>query len=233
MAVSASQPAEGPLTRPVYAFEAPVRLYHWVNAACILVLAATGYLIAHPLPSVVGEASSHFLMGRIRMIHFTAGYLFAVSLAGRIYWALVGNRVARQIFVVPVWRPAWWRELGHEIAFYLFLRRDPPAPVGHGALAQAAMFLFNTLASLYMIATGFALYGEGLGHGSWADRAFGWVIPAMGDAERVHNWHNLGMWLILCFVIIHIYMAVRADIAGRTTSVSAILGGWRSPKGGR
>jgi len=231
MAATTTVPVADP--EPVYAFQAPVRLYHWVNALCILTLAATGYLIAHPLPTVVGEASDHFIMGRIRLIHFTAGYLLAVSLAGRIYWALVGNAVARQIFYLPVWRPGWWRELFLELAFYLCLRRDAPAEAGHAPLAQLAMLLFNTLGSLFMIFTGFALYSEGLGHGSWADRAFGWVIPWMGDAERVSNWHLLGMWILLGFVILHIYMAVRADIVGRTTSTSAILGGWRSPKGAR
>lgn len=217
--------------QPVYAFQAPVRLYHWVNAACIVTLAATGYLISHPLPTVMGEASDHFIMGRIRLVHFTAGYLLAVSLAGRIYWALVGNEVSRQIFYLPVWSGAWWRHLGEDIAFYLFLRKKIVEPPGHDSLAQAAMFLFNTLGTIFMIFTGFAMYGEGLGHGSWADRAFGWVIPLMGDAERVHNWHLLGMWILLCFTIIHIYMAVRADVVGRTTSLSSIIGGWRSPKG--
>ncbi|PWB80064.1 MAG: Ni/Fe-hydrogenase, b-type cytochrome subunit, partial [Methylocystaceae bacterium] len=32
----------------VYVYEAPVRLWHWVNALAIVVLALTGYLIATP-----------------------------------------------------------------------------------------------------------------------------------------------------------------------------------------
>ena len=32
---------------------------------------------------------------------------------------------------------------------------------------------------------------------------------------------------MVMFVIIHIYMAVRADIIGRESSVSTIIGGWR------
>ncbi len=35
--------------RRVYVWEFPVRLYHWVNAACIVALAATGLLIGKPL----------------------------------------------------------------------------------------------------------------------------------------------------------------------------------------
>ena len=33
----------------VYVYEAPVRLWHWVNALAIVVLATTGYFIASPL----------------------------------------------------------------------------------------------------------------------------------------------------------------------------------------
>ena len=33
-----------------YVFEAPVRIWHWLHALSIVVLAVTGYLIANPLP---------------------------------------------------------------------------------------------------------------------------------------------------------------------------------------
>lgn len=57
----------------VYVYEAPLRLWHWINALAIVVLAITGYFIASPLPSVPGEATDNFLMGYIRFAHFTAG----------------------------------------------------------------------------------------------------------------------------------------------------------------
>ena len=68
----------------VYVYEAPVRLWHWLNALSIVVLAITGYLIASPLPSVAGEASEHYLMGYIRFTHFAAAYIFAVGFLARI-----------------------------------------------------------------------------------------------------------------------------------------------------
>lgn len=215
-------------SKSVYVFEAPVRIWHWVHALSIIVLAATGYLIANPLPSIGGEASEHFLMGNLRLIHFIAGYVFAIGFAVRIYWAIVGNQYSRELFYLPVWRGAWWRNLWEEFKFYIFLRREPPPSVAHNALAQTAMWLFNTILGLFMIATGFALYGEGLGLGSWADTWFGWVIPLMGGSQSVRMWHILGMWLILMFAIIHIYMAVRADIMDRESSVSTIISGWRT-----
>jgi Ni/Fe-hydrogenase 1 B-type cytochrome subunit len=211
----------------VYVFEAPVRIWHWLHTLSFLALAVTGYLIANPLPSLGGEASDHFFMGYIRMIHFIAAYVFAIGFAVRIYWAVVGNRYAREIFILPIHKTEWWKGLIHEIKFYLFLTRNQDKTLGHNPLAQAAMFFLNTLMTLFMIFTGFALYGEGLGSGSWADRLFGWVIPLLGGGEATHNWHNMGMWIMIMFIIIHIYMAVRADIIGRQSSVSTIIGGWR------
>lgn len=213
--------------KPVYVFEAPVRVWHWLHTLSFLVLAATGYLIANPLPSVGGEASDHFLMGNIRLIHFISGYVFAIGFAVRIYWALVGNRYAREIFYLPLGRKDWWQSLLYELRFYLFLTREQRKTLGHNPLAQTAMFFLNTLMTLFLIVTGFALYGEGLGGGSWADTIFGWIIPILGGSEATHNWHNMAMWIMLAFVVIHIYMAVRADIVGRASSVSTIINGWR------
>lgn len=223
----ASGPHDLANLKPVYVFEAPVRLWHWLHTLSFLALATTGYLIANPLPSVGGEASDHFLMGNIRLIHFISGYVFAIGFAVRIYWALVGNRYAREIFYLPLGRKDWWQTMLYELRFYLLLTREQRKTLGHNPLAQIAMFFLNTLMTLFLIITGFALYGEGLGSGSWADIGFGWITPILGGSEATHNWHNMAMWIMLAFVIIHIYMAVRADIVGRASSVSTIINGWR------
>ena len=214
--------------KAVYVFEAPVRIWHWLHALSIVVLCITGYLIANPLPSIGGEANDHFIMGNLRMIHFIAGYVFAIGFAVRLYWAFVGNEYSRELFYLPVWRGSWWRDLWEEIKYYSFMRRDPPESLAHNALAQAAMWFFNVVLGLFLIFTGFALYSEGLGLGSWADTWFGWVIPLMGDSQTVRMWHIFAMWLLIAFVIIHVYMAIRADIMGRQSSVSAIISGWRT-----
>ncbi len=228
MSTTLFKPGHDPANqRAIYVFEAPVRIWHWVHALSIVVLSVTGYLIANPLPSITGEASEHFMMGTIRLIHFITAYVFTIGFLVRIYWALVGNEYSREIFYLPIWRAEWWRELLFEIRFYLFLTREIHKTPGHNALAQGAMFFLNTLMTFFMIFTGYALYGEGLGLDSWADALFGWVVPLLGGSEAVHNWHAVGMWLLIMFAIIHMYMAVRADIISRQSSVSTIIGGWR------
>lgn len=215
------------VVQSVYVYQAPVRLWHWINALAIVVLAVTGYLIGSPPASVGGEASDHFLFGYIRFAHFAAAYVFAIGMAVRIYWAIVGNHHARQLFVLPITNGRWWREVLYELRWYFFMEKQPKKYIGHNPLAQLVMFFVFTLGSLFMIATGFALYGEGIGDGSWADRVFGWVIPLLGGSQQTHSLHHLGMWMIITFVIIHVYAAIREDIMSRQSLISTMVSGHR------
>lgn len=216
------------MVKAVYVYEAPLRLWHWVNALAIVVLAVTGYFIGKPLPTVSGDTSAQYLMGWIRFLHFSAAYVFAIGFLGRIYWACVGNHHARQIFVLPIFNAKWWSEVFHELRWYLFLVKEPKKYVGHNPMAQLMMFLFFTIGAVYMMLTGFALYGEGLGAGSWADILFGWVIAVLGgNSMQVHSLHRLGMWMMLCFVIVHVYAAIREDIVSRQSLISTMVSGWR------
>jgi len=221
-----------PLKEPIYVFEAPVRIWHWTHTLSILVLIATGYLVANPLPSLNGEASDHFLMGWIRLIHFGSAFVFGVGFVVRFYWAWVGNKWSRQLFIVPIWRADWWKGLWHEIRFYTFTTRTMGKHIGHNPLAQAAMWLLNVVLGVFMICTGFALYSQGTGAGSWADTLFGWVFLVEPSSQTVRMWHLMGMWLMLLFVILHVYMAIRAEIMSRSNSVGVILSGWRTWKDG-
>jgi Ni/Fe-hydrogenase 1 B-type cytochrome subunit len=213
----------------VYVYEAPVRLWHWINALAILVLGITGYLIGSPPPAIHGEASAHFLFGWIRFLHFGAGYILAVGILLRIYWAFVGNKHSRQIFLPPVWRGSFWSELVHEIKWYAMIAREPKKYAGHNPLATLAMHVMFVWVIVFMIFTGFALYGEGTGMGSWQYTLFSsWIIPLFGQSQDVHTWHHLGLWAIVCFVIIHIYAAVREDIMSRQSIISSMFSGWRT-----
>ncbi|MCB1390114.1 MAG: Ni/Fe-hydrogenase, b-type cytochrome subunit [Rhodobiaceae bacterium] len=213
----------------VYVYQAPVRLWHWVNAFAILALCLSGYLIGSPLPSVHGEASDSFLFGWIRYIHFSAGYILIVGMALRVYWAFVGNHHARQIFLPKVWQGQFWKELLHEIKWYGMIAKEPMKYAGHNPLATLVMHIMFIWGIAFMIVTGLALYGEGAGMGSWQYNLFSsWVIPLFGQSQDVHTWHHLGMWIIICFAIIHIYAAVREDIMSRQSIISSMFSGWRT-----
>jgi Ni/Fe-hydrogenase 1 B-type cytochrome subunit len=218
---------------PMYVWEAPVRIWHWVMALAMVVLCVTGYFIGTPLPSVQGEAIDSYLMGYVRFAHFAAAYIFAVVLLMRAYWAIVGNRFSREMFLVPlfVFKPAWWRSFFRVLGHYLFIRRDNDWHYGHNQLAMAAMFGMYLLGSVFMVVTGFALYGEGTGMGSWQYSLFSsWVIPLFGQSQDVHTWHHGGMWYLVCFTIVHLYFVIREDITSGLTVVSSMISGWRDIK---
>jgi Ni/Fe-hydrogenase 1 B-type cytochrome subunit len=218
---------------PVYVYEKPVRVWHWINALALVVLMVTGYLIGSPPVVTEGEASDHFLFGYIRFIHFSAAYVLVVGLLGRIYWAFVGNEYSRQLFLPEVYNRIWWQGVWHELLWYLFLVPESRKHVGHNPLAGLAIFLFFVLGSLFMTVTGFALYGEGLGSGSWADRLFGWIIPWLGGSQATHSWHHLGMWYLVIFTLVHIYIVLRENIVSRQSLVSTMIDGWRTWKDDR
>jgi len=218
----------------VYVYEAPMRLWHWINAFGITVLAVTGYFIGSPLPSVPGEPVDTFVMGYIRFAHFAAGYIVAVGFLFRIYWAIAGNHHARQLFLPPIFSGHFWSGVWHEIKWYAFTAREPRKYVGHNPLAMLAMHIMLLWGLVFMIVTGFALYGEGAGMGSWQYEMFSsWVIPLFGQSQDAHTWHHVGMWYILCFIIVHIYAAVREDIMSRQSLISTMISGWRMFKDNR
>lgn len=218
----------------VYVYEAPVRIWHWVNALSIMTLMITGYFIGAPLPTMPGEASDHFLMGYIRFAHFAAAYIFAVGFLYRIYWSFVGNEHSKQLFrMVPFWGANYWKELIHEVRWYAFLEKEPRKYIGHNPLAHLFMVAIITIGGLVMIFTGFALYGEQTGLGSWQDELFGWVIPLVGQSQDVRIWHHWGMWIILIFVMLHVYTAIREDIMSRQSLISTMVSGWRMFKDDR
>lgn len=215
----------------VYVYEIPVRLWHSLNALSIVVLAVTGYLIANPLSSVTGEASDHFLMGYIRFAHFAAAYVLVFALLFRLYWAFAGNEHARQLFLPPLHKKQFWSGVWHELRWYCFLDKEPRKYTGHNPLAVLTMHLVLLWGLVFMILTGFALYGEGEGQGSLVFSLFSsWLIPLFGGSQALHSWHHLIMWIIVSFVIVHIYVAVREDKLSRQSMLKTIVTGWRTFK---
>ena len=170
---------------------------------------------------------SHFVMGYVRFVHFASAYVMTLGFLGRIYWAFVGNEYARQLFRLPLFSGEFWREVAFEARWYAFMEREPKKYMGHNPLAHIVMVLIVMLGTVAMILTGFALYAEQLGLGSWADTLFGWLIPLVGQSQDVRMWHHWGMWVIVLFVMLHVYAAVREDIMSRQSLISTMVSGWR------
>ena len=120
----------------VYVWEIPIRVYHWLNALCILVLCVTGYMIGQPLAIQQGaEASQSYWFGTVRFVHFVAAYVFFFNFLFRIYWSFAGNRYASWRNIL-IYRKQQWRELQQVLAVDIFQAENKPIEtIGHNALA--------------------------------------------------------------------------------------------------
>ena len=208
----------------VYVWEIPVRITHWVTVICIGILTVTGIYIAFPFIGTTGDATNQYLMGDIRFIHFVTAFVFTMSVLFRIYWMFLGNRWASWRQFLPT-KAARRRGIRRMLAFYLFLRQKAPAVIGHNPLAGLA-YAVVFLLFLIQILTGFALYSLPFAGGVWP-AAFGWINLLLG-VQPIRLIHDIIMWLILAFMVHHVYTAILIDIEERSGLVSSIITGFKS-----
>ncbi len=205
-----------------YVWEWPVRITHWLNAICIVVLSITGYYIGDPF--YTAKSTSQYLMGWNRAIHFVFAYLFTASVISRIIWAFWGNRYASwKVFFPWASRKGWTNIIG-TFNYYTFLRPKVPYVIGHNALAAMAYSLVFLLFAI-QIATGFALYGQFAPGGFW-DGVFGWMLPVFGS-QWLRLTHHLIMWLLIGFAIHHVYSGWLMDVKEKNGTMGSIFGGYK------
>jgi Ni/Fe-hydrogenase 1 B-type cytochrome subunit len=207
---------------PVRAWDRVVRATHWLIALSIVVLSVTGLEIGHPVLSVPGPAGEHFVMGMVRVVHFYAAIVFTLAVVSRIAWMFVGKGHAGWREFIPVRRERR-AGLGPMLAFYLFARRKPIPTVGHNPLAAAAYVLVFLL-YIVMIATGLGMYATDAVAGSpvgWATA----LLPIFGGAEGARWIHHVTMWLLIGFVVHHLYSAVLTSVVERNGTIESIFTG--------
>ncbi len=201
----------------------PLRLMHWLAAIAIPVLFITGLYIGRPFFMTGGEASSHFLMGRVRFIHFAAAGVLVATGIVRAYLLLVGNRYERFGALFPL-RPRDWRNMAKKAWNYLTVRPEGgPHFIGHNPLAQLS-YTGIYVVTVVMVVTGFALYGQS-NPGGAIHSLFFWLNPLLGGAQVVRFWHHVLAWVFAIYVPIHVYLALRSDVTEPEGLVSSMFSG--------
>lgn len=206
-----------------YVWEIPVRVTHWVIFLAIIVLSLTGIYIGSP--KTLALTPSQYVMGWVRFVHFVAGYVFAISVISRIYWAFVGNRYARWREFLPFLYPEGRRNMWETFKFYTFVTTKVPRPAGHNALAGVT-YTVVFLLYLVMILTGFALYAEHAPRGVMHKLLTPLSILFSNQGMRLT--HHMGMWLLIGFAIHHIYSAFLMDIKERCGVISSMFSGYKA-----
>jgi Ni/Fe-hydrogenase 1 B-type cytochrome subunit len=161
-------------------------------------------------------------MGTVRVIHSYAAIVFTLAVVSRLVWMFVGRGHAGWREFIPVERDRR-AGFGPMLAFYLFARRKPLPVVGHNPLAAAA-YVFVFLLYVVMIATGLGMYATDAVAGSpvaWAKV----LLPIFSGAEGARWIHHVTMWLLLGFVVHHLYSAVLTSAVERNGTMESIFTG--------
>ena len=207
-------------SRIVYVWQVPVRLVHWTNVLSIITLSVTGFYIGAPFMHAIDTTQN--IMGNIRFVHFTAAYVFLVSVLARITWSFMGNKYSSWRTWFPFSRPHWGEFL-NALQYYILIGGKKPTAVGHTALALITYFFLHILYGL-MLLTGFAFYSMGRPESFVTVLMGRWVLNFVSPQD-LRLYHHIIMYVILTFAAVHVYIAWWFDLVERNGTMSSMFSG--------
>lgn len=205
-----------------YVWELPVRLTHWAIFFLIVVLSVTGYYIHDPYLIAYGRRA--YVMGIMRSIHLSSGFLFLAALLVRLYWLFAGNRFANWRAFIPLTKKQ--REnLVQTVRFYSLQRYSPPPLIGHNTLAALS---YSVVYLLYIVEgiTGLVLYNSQV-QMHFLNYLIGW-IPNLIDIQILRSIHFFLMFVFWAFLAHHLYSAVLTALQERNGLIDSIFTGNKS-----
>lgn len=210
-----------------YEFSIGLRLTHWLRAAMIVVLIASGYYLSYVFisPEISSEPTL-FMQAKFRAVHQIAGFVLIGCLIFKIYLFIFDRQSRKELkSIFDLLNPlVWYRQL----KFYLFLGEHPHLKGVYNPLQFIAYTAFYAIL-IAICLTGLVLYAhvyhEGLG-GAIYNLARE-LEALMGGLANVRTIHRLCMWAIIIFVPVHVYMVVFNAIKGKDGAMDAIVSGYK------
>ncbi len=210
-----------------YIFSPFLRIFHWVMAASVFTLFATGLYIGDPGFSALAGAEptiavgSWFSMENIRKIHFIAGFILIAVFILRIYGAIfyAGDRLLPKFN-----QKRYWAGITHTIKHYLFFPEKEETFVLRNSLARTS-YLAVYILFFIEIVTGLAMYSM-VNPNSWLAMLFN-PVNHLFTEYQVHIIHHYVAWCFILFAIIHVYLAFRADVVEKNGEVSSMISGYK------
>ncbi|MCU4156865.1 cytochrome b/b6 domain-containing protein [Carboxylicivirga sp. A043] len=195
--------------KQVYIYKKFERFWHWSQAALILFLALTGFEI-HGSFSLLG-------FEKAVLFHRIASYLLLALIAFSIFWHFTTGEWKQYIPTIS--------KLKEQIQYYTVgIFKNAPHPTIKSARKklnplQAMTYLgFKLLMAPVMILTGLLyLYYKTFDVNDIivvSDIPLEWIAWA----------HTLGAWLLMAFIIVHVYMTTTGHTV--TTNIKAMITGW-------
>jgi len=221
-------------------WDAGTRWFHWINALCVIALAAVGLVILYAGDLGVTNAGK----ASLKTVHVWIGYVLAINLLWRVAWAFLGNRYANWRSVLPGGKGYFNAVRSYVTAF---IAGPPQQYLGHnpvGRLGVAVLFLL--LAT--QVVTGLVLAGTDIFYppfGHWIAQwvaapgiAPGSLVPYAPEMYDTAAWesmrafrkpyavvHLYSFYTLAVVVALHVVSVIVTDLKEGGSIISAMFTG--------
>ncbi len=223
-----------PKMKRVERMTATMRTIHWTNAFCMIVAVATGLYIGHPYYQtfIADPAVDKYVMAWNRWGHFIAAIIFDVTaiLIGYLYLFSNFDKPYKKILPTKQNFIEFWEVFFNLITFNRRKKFDST----HSDSYNIVFFTFFHILLVFMLLTGLQLYVHGLASGessigSWwpwmLHFATDWTLSVFGGNMGVRIAHHTAMYLILMWVMSHIYYQIWRTIYWREGDIGIVFSG--------
>ena len=212
-----------------------MRIIHWVNAICMIGAIATGLYIGHPYYQtfIADPAVDKYVMAWNRYGHFMIAIIFDVASVIIAYLYFFSRFEKPYKKLIPNGKNI--AEFKAVLVNLLTLNRKKEFDSSHADSFNTVYFTIFHLLLIWMLLTGLQLYVHGLESGlssigGWwpwmLHVATDWTIPVTGGTLMdVRISHHVTMWLIVCWVVFHIYYQVWRTIFWKEADIAIVIGG--------
>ena len=227
-------------SRGYKAWDLPVRLFHWINFLCVLILSFLGLIMLNK--GAIGISGAEAGIG-LKTLHVLVGYVFVTNLVVRIIWGFVDSKYSRWSSVLP------GKNFKQELKNYQASIKagQPHTFVGHNPKGRISVIVLVLMLVIMtttgLIRAGTDIYFPPLGAMFASQVAADGVSPSIikpydktgTDPTKlaqlqsfkkpigiVHVYTAYVLWLL---ILVHVVAVIRAERAGEGTLISAMFSG--------
>ncbi len=220
-----------------------MRIIHWANAICMIAAIITGLYIAHPYYQsfIADGAVDKYVMAWNRWAHFISAIIFDVTSIVVAYLYFFSRFEKPYKKLIPNAKNV--KEFGEVILNLLTLNRRKRFDSTHSDSFNTVYFTIFHLLLFFMLFTGLQLYVHGLESGessigTWWPALLhistDWTIPVTGGTLMdVRIAHHITMWLIVVWMVFHIYYQIWRTIFWEEGDIAIVIGGSKFVKDGK
>lgn len=221
-------------------WDAGTRWFHWINALCIMALAAIGLVILYGSDLGVTNAGK----ASLKTIHVWVGYVLALNLLWRIAWAFLGNRYANWRSVLPGGK-GYFQAVRSYVA--AFIAGPPQQYLGHNPVGRLGVAVLLLLIATQVV-TGLVLAGTDIFYppfGHWIAQwvaapgvAPGTLVPYAPEMVDTAAWesmrafrkpyavvHLYSFYTLAVVIVLHVVSVIVTDIREGGSIISAMFTG--------